>query len=154
MTNNRQIAIVLSLFVLTLSGCSDSFPAPTAPTPAAPVPTAYPPTDGLVLTDATLSGLVFEETPTGRAPIAGVDVYCEPCGAETHTWAKTDSQGFYSFAGVWIGGHFPTRISIWVGKDGYTDPDGVSHPTNLPKPGWREVVVDGDTLFDMQLVPR
>lgn len=142
MTNNRLSAIVLSVFVLTSSGCSDSFPVPTAPTPAAPAPrTALPPTAGLVLNDVTLSGMVFEETATGPAPIDGVGVYCEPCGAETHTWAKTDSHGLYSFTGVWTDGRVPARITIWVEKDGYTG-------------GWREVVVDGDTRFDMQLVPR
>ena len=151
MRNNRQSAIVLSVFALALSGCSDSPPVPTAPTPAVPAPRTAPPppTAGLVLTNVTLSGMVFEETATGRVPIDGVDVYCEPCGAETHTWAKTDSQGFYSFTGVWTDGHFPARIGIWVLKDGYTDPGGVSRPAS---PGWREVVVDGDTRFDMQLV--
>ena len=143
MRNNRQRAIVLSLFMLALSGCSDP-PVPTAPTPAVSAPPTLPPpppTAGLVMTDVTLSGMVFEETTTGHAPIDDVGVYCEPCGAETHTWAKTDSHGFYSFTGVWTDGRFPARIVIWVEKDGYI-------------PGWREVVVDGDTRFDMQLVRR
>ena len=103
------------------------------------------------LSNVTLSGVVSEGTPLGQAPIAGVDVYCELCGAETHTWASTDSNGFYSFTGVWTdAGHFPTRISF--SKDGYVDPAGL--PPNPYGPGWRAVVVNGDTRFDVQLVRR
>ena len=75
-----------------LAGCdgADS-PAPTAPSavqaplpPPAPTPTRaqFPPG---VLSAYTLSGVVFEVTPTGKTPIEGVAVYCELCGAETHS---------------------------------------------------------------------
>jgi len=112
-----------------------------------------PPTD--IFLNVTLSGVVFEETPTGRRPIPHVSVYCEPCGVDTHTFATTDDSGFYSFSGVWTdAGHSPTRI--YISLDGYTDPGGLPQPTppNPSGPGWREVVVNGDTRFDIQLVPR
>jgi hypothetical protein len=45
--------------------------------------------------------------------IADNDVYCEPCGAETHTWATTDAKGFYTFRGVWTNAaSFPIAVSI------------------------------------------
>ena len=73
---------------------------------------------------------------SGRRPLSNVSVYCEPCGAETHTFATT------------------TRI--YVSLDAYTDPGGLPKPTppNPSGPGWREVVVNGDTRFDMELVRR
>jgi len=112
-----------------------------------------PPAD--IFLNVTLSGVVFEETASGRRPLSNVSVYCEPCGAETHTFATTDDNGFYSFSGVWTdAGHFPTRI--YVSLDGYTDPGGLPRPTppNPSGPGWREVVVNGDTRFDMELARR
>lgn len=105
--------------------------------------------------NVTLSGVVYEETPSGRLPIPHASVYCEPCDEGTHAFATTDDSGFYSFTGVWTdAGHFPTRIL--VSKDGYTDPAGLPVPTpgNPSGPGWREVVVTGDTRFDMELVRR
>jgi hypothetical protein len=106
------------------------------------------------MADVILSGVVYESTPAGRVPIQGVDVYCEPCGAETHSWTQTDASGFYSFTGVWDDNGFPIRL--WIGKSGYADPAGVPTPTppNPSGAGWREVKVDGDTRFDIELVKR
>ena len=76
----------------------------------------FPPA-GYTLSNVTLSGVVFEETLNGRAPIEGVGVYCELCSEGTHTWASTDSNGFYKFTGVWTGpSHFPA--SLLIRKDG------------------------------------
>lgn len=141
--------------MLALGAChgSGSLPLPTAPSTPAPVPRLQPP--ATTFSNVTLSGLVFEQTVNGREPVAAVAVYCEPCGAETHTWADTDSNGFYSFNGVWTDAtHFPTRIL--VRKDGYADPAGLpkTTPPNPSGPGWREVVVNGDTRFDMELVRK
>lgn len=47
------------------------------------------------MADVTLSGVVYELTAAGTVPIAGAAVYCEPCGAETHSWSETDGNGFY-----------------------------------------------------------
>jgi len=103
-----------------------------------------------VLSDYTLSGVVFELTATGQTPIEGVDVYCELCRAETHSWARTDSNGFYRFTGVWTTSD--VRTSLWFGKKGYADPPGT--PPVFGEPGWRLVLVSGDTRFDVQLVRK
>ena len=105
------------------------------------------------MSEVTLSGLVYEVTPAGVIPIEGVAVYCEPCGVETHTWVYTDSNGFYSFFGVWLDG-VPTRLN--VGKNGFVDPPGLPQTTwpNPSGPGWREVKITGDTRFDIELVRR
>ena len=100
--------------------------------------------------------MVFEQTADGRRPIEGVDIYCEPCGRETHTWAVTDSNGTYRFTdGVWTDPtNFPTRLVIR--KVGYGLPPGMPRPTP-PNPscdGCLEVVINGDTRFDVELVRR
>ena len=79
------------------------------------------------------------------------------CGESTHNWAYTDSNGEYVFPhGVWTEGHesLPTRIS--VGKNGYQDPPGLPKltPPNPSGPGWREVLITGDTRFEIELVAR
>jgi hypothetical protein len=113
-----------------------------------------------VLADATLSGMVYEvvsESPRTIAGIEGVTLYCEQCGESTHNWASTDSNGEYVFPhGVWTEGRptFPARV--WVGRDGYQDPSGLPKPTppNPSGSGWREVAINGDTRFDVELVRR
>ena len=91
----------------------------------------------------TLSGIVFEETAAGRAPVEAVSVYCDSCG-EGHVFSTTDAQGFYSFTGV-LAGTYP--LIIW--KEGYTvvgsthsQPDGSG--TLVPQ-------VHADTSYDIQL---
>jgi hypothetical protein len=98
--------------------------------------------------------VVFELTTAGRAPVEGVYVYCELCGAATHSWSSTDANGLYTFTGVWNAGMFPTSLS--VEKAGYADPPGlpVMTPPNPSGAGWREVMVVGDTRFDIELVRR
>jgi hypothetical protein len=147
------------LMVPGLAGCSGSTEAPSAPAPSPPVASQPPAgTGGSVLADATLSGIVYEVTagsPRQRVGIEGVSVYCEQCGESTHNYAYTDSKGHYVFPkGVWTVGSFPIRV--WVSKDGYQDPPGLPKPTlpNPSGPGWREVLIDGDTQFDMELVRR
>jgi len=136
-----------------LAGCqSTSSPSP-APSPVpqpAPVPTPPPAFPPGVLSDYTLSGVVFEVTTTGQTPIVDVWVYCELCSAETHSWARTDSNGFYTFTGVWTTPNVPTPV--WIGKEGYTDPPGV--PLVFNESGWRQVSVTGDTRFDVELVRK
>jgi hypothetical protein len=160
----KRITGVPAAFFVTLfigqTGCNDGGAplAPIAPSVIAPSPIVTPAPqarfpDGATFRDVTLSGVVFEQTPNGRAPIAQVEVYCEPCGVETHTFATTDSDGSYRFTGVWTDG-FPTRISIT--KAGYADPPGLPKPTppNPSGAGWREVAVNGDTRFDVELIRR
>lgn len=95
----------------------------------------------------TLSGVVSEVTPTGWAPVDDVEVYCDSCGEFGHTWAHTDTIGFYSFSGVYAG-----STPLLVRKTGYgvidpvrTFPDGT---------GERDATVNGDTQFDIQVVRR
>jgi hypothetical protein len=153
MANRTLNSLVILAVAQAFVGCDGYTPSAPAQLPPGSQPSQ--PTDSYTLANVTLSGVVFEETSEGRTPIEGVEVYCEPCGAETHTWASTDADGFYSFTGVWTNpGQFPTRILIR--KDGYGDPEGLPKPTppNPSGAGWREVVVNGDTRFDVQLVRR
>jgi hypothetical protein len=150
MTNTIQLGLVV-LIAQGLAGCGTeagrvSMPsAPSSPTPSPSVVTvqqAWPP--GVFAPNVILSGVVFEIAEGVEAPIEGVAVYCELCGEETHTWASTDKNGFYSFKGVW-----GTSLSINVGKDGYQDPPGF--PSNR---GWRGVTINGDTQFNIQLTRK
>ena len=156
MKNSMHPAILILTLAAGLTGCDGSASSlPAAPSTTTPPPTTAPPPTtpwpGGNLVDVTLSGTVYEVTATGRAPIEGVTLYCELCGAETHTWAYTDATGFYRFTGVWVDGR-PTPVH--VRKDGYADPVGVpgSTPPNPSGAGWREVMVNGDTRFDIELV--
>ena len=149
-TNTRVLILALAAGVAGCDGANS--PAPTAPSAvqAPPAPPASTPPRAIfppgVLSAYTLSGVVVEVTPTGKKPIEGVAVYCELCGVETHSWAFTDSSGIYSFTGVWTTPGLPTPVSF--GKEGYSDPlaDKAS--------GQRQVMVNGDTRFDVELVRK
>jgi hypothetical protein len=165
MLNKMYAGTLPLILVFELAGCGGSPTIPSTPSaaitplvPAAPLPV---PTPGVsVLADATLSGRVYEvvtKSPPQIAGIQGVAVYSEQCGASTHNFAYTDLAGEYVFPpGVWTEGRpqFPIRIS--VAKDGYQDPIGIpkTTPPNPSGPGWREVVINGDTRFDIELVRR
>jgi hypothetical protein len=156
------VRIGLVMATLGLAGCGGPTEVPSAPSlpVASPPPPVAQPGDDSVLADATLSGIVYEvaiDSSSQHVGIEGVSVYCEQCGESTHNFAYTDSRGEYVFPrGVWTEGRpsFPIRIS--VAKDGYQDPVGLAKPTppNPSGPGWREVVIHGDTRFDMELVRR
>jgi hypothetical protein len=139
-----------------LAGCAGGGPSsPTAPTQQVQQRPAPP--SAFALTGVTLHGLVTESTAAGAAPIAGVTVYCDACGADGHTWLRTDANGYYSFSGdvaagggIWLGAG--AVIALWVVKEGYRDPPGLLLPPGLPsEPGWRVVSVSGDTRFDIDL---
>ena len=161
---HRTLSTLLLMLCGALSGCGNN---PTPLSPAAPSITAPPqvitalqPATPLVsvLADATLSGKVYEvaaDSPGQIVGIEGVSVYCEQCGELTHSWAYTDSTGNYTFPhGVWTEGRPTLPIRIWIAKDGYKDPAGLpkTTPPNPSGPGWREVVINGDTRFDAELV--
>lgn len=160
-TIRMRRAIASLVLSQTLSGCGSSARVPSAPSLAsAPVVVTPGPVapSGSVLADATLSGTVYElvgDPPGQRRGIEGVSVYCEPCGESTHNFADTDANGAYVFPhGVWTEGRpgFPTRV--FVKKDGYRDPPNLPKITssNPSGSGWREVVINGDTRFDIELV--
>ena len=158
MTNRLQLGIVV-MIAQALAGCGpdavrSSVPtAPSTPTPPPSTLTAAQmlAAEGIVFNPTrTLSGFVYEIVEAGEAPIEGVRVYCEPCTEETHASAYTDKNGFYSFTGVW-----GTTFSIWVTKDGYGDPPGSKPNTGFPQgPGWRDVTINGDTRFSIQLARK
>jgi hypothetical protein len=165
MTETSRFGVVLLMFGCGFAaGCSGpSQPSQAAGPPASVTAAAqtftYPthPTRLAV----TLSGLVFEMTPTGQQPIAGVEVYCDSCGESGHTAVMSDANGFYRFngditsgGGVWVETGITTPLI--VAKDGYKDPAGLP-PRTWPASGttgWREVVINGDTRFDIQLARR
>ena len=98
---------------------------------------------------------VISESPREILGIEGVVVYCEQCGESTHNFAYTDSAGNYVFPpGVWTEGRPDFPVRLWISKKGYKDPAGVppNTPPNPSWPGWREVVINGDTRFDAELV--
>jgi hypothetical protein len=80
----------------------------------------------------TLSGVVTEMTPAGPAPVEGAWV---DRGMTTGSQgASTDKNGFYSILGMYNG-----TGAVAVGKTGY-------------KTEQRDVSINGDTRFDIQLV--
>lgn len=95
----------------------------------------------------TLSGVVFEVTAAGLAPVERVWVYCDACGDGGHMGTFTDGDGAYEFREVQAG-----LFAILAHKDGYTVVD--STRTSADGTGERTVRVSGDTHFDIQLVRR
>lgn len=130
--------------VLLITACDRSdrtsrFPLSASPTVTpAPTPTA-------TVTTGTLSGVVFEVTAAGNAPVEGVQVYCDACG-EGHADSFTDSDGAYRFTDV------KTAIyPLWVAKQGYS----LANRTGLAGAGWMgsiNVTVDRDTRFDIEII--
>ena len=154
MTSGTSIGFLTLMLAVGLSACesigSTSLTAPSAvqqPVVVPPSAGSFPPG---VLNAYTLSGVVFEVLATSPTPIEGVWVYCELCGAETHSWSLTDSNGVYSFTGVWTTPG--VRTPLWFSKEGYTDPPGV--PSVFSGFGWRLLLVNGDTRLDVQLVRK
>jgi hypothetical protein len=149
-----QLGIVI-VIAQVLAGCAADAgraPVPTAPsspTPppsAASVPQPWPP--GPFAPNVTLSGVVFEIVQDAEVPIERVWVYCELCGEETHSGTYTDNKGFYTFKGVW-----GNAVPILVAKDGYQDPPGTTYASPFG-PGSRDVIVNGDTRFNIQLARK
>lgn len=154
------------VLVLGLGGCGgpDSRTTPLTPSPLPPQAMVPAPAPGSrfppgQLTGVSLSGVVYELTPTGRTPIAGAVVYCELCTEGTHAFATADDNGFYHFSGdlangggVWVSPGVPTPIAVGFYNSEYEDPPGL--PATRFGPGWREVLIDGDTSLDIELVRR
>jgi hypothetical protein len=150
--------LVLSLG-LGACGGSDSPPTPLTPSPIPPqvtVPALRPPG---TLSGVSLSGVVYELTPTGRSPIPKAYVYCEACSEQTHMFVLANEGGFYQFSGdvasgggVWLTHGVPTDINVGATYNpDYEDPPGLTPARGR---GWREVLIDGDTRFDIELVRR
>jgi hypothetical protein len=85
----------------------------------------------------TLSGVVFEMTPSGRTPVGDVGLYCDSCGSpDGHTSTRSDSSGFYSFSWAHNG-----ITLLLVGKDGYVAISATA-------------TVNGDTRLDIEVTRR
>ena len=164
MRNKAVVGIAFLVLAQGVTGCggTDSSSTPLGPSPVGPQ-AAPPPGSwlaGYTMTGVSISGVVYESTPTGRVPIPGVHVYCELCGTETHTFVTADANGFYIFpgdlasgGGVWLSGG-PTPV--FVENKGYRDPPGLTPFPGVCPPGYscREVLVNGDTRLDIELVRR
>lgn len=122
-------------------GSSPAFRMPTAPSPT-PIATPGPPPVA-----GSLSGTASTTTSAGIIPLDNVQVYCDSCGPFGHTFVYTDAEGFYHFPEV-AAGHTP----LLVKKVGYSvvGANGVFADGT----GALSVVVNGDTRFDIRLMPR
>jgi hypothetical protein len=165
MRHRTSVLSSVVVLALGLGGCGGSAspatpltPSPLPPQAGSPAPgpgSWFPP--GHTLKGVSLSGVVYELTAMGRAPIAGAVVYCEPCSEETHAFATADANGFYHFSGdlatgggVWVAPGIPTPIAVGYYNKDFEDPPGL----RVTRPGWREVLIDGDTRFDIELIRR
>ncbi len=165
MTTRPRTAIVALILAHGLAaGCSGASSAPTAPTVLTTSSTIPPagfryPTNPTLMSVA-IFGVVSEVTANGPQPIEGVDIYCDSCGEVGHSSVRTDATGSYRFSGdlasgggVWVQRGITNYLIVT--KGGYQDPPGLPAPTwPSTLAGWREVTIDGDTRFDIQLVRR
>lgn len=146
----------LGLTVL-MFGCDKSVGTPNSP--SAPTPTPIPsPAPSLPnpTADSVLSGVVFEVTSKGRAPLAGVTVHLETCGKSNcprpfiaaHD-VKTGEDGAYRIAGVYNG----DLNYFWVRNEVY-DLVNPMAPGTCPDGCDRVVTVNGDTRLDVDVVRR
>jgi hypothetical protein len=162
---NRTLGLTSLVVAFGLGGCGGYDSSVTPVTPSHVSPQTVVPAPGSLfplvytLRGVSLSGVVYELTPNGRMPIARAIVYCEPCGEQTHTFATADEKGFYQFSGdlasgggVWVAPEVSTPIAVGLYNKDYEDPPGL--PTKGYRPGWREVLIDGDTRLDIELVRR
>jgi len=159
MENRTHIPSSLLVLALVVSGCNGAGPSTTTPLVPSSVAVAAPAVrpgatdwlDGYTLMNASLSGVVYESTPTGRVAIPGAVLYCERCGEITHTWATADANGFYRFpgnpaagGGIWLAPGKPTLI--------------LARGVGFEQQSWVEwahdVVIAGDTRLDVELVRR
>ena len=145
MTGTRRSAALRALFLTMLvSACDGGIrSSPTSQTPLPAAPPAATPVPVILI--GTLSGVVFEVTSGGNAPVEGVRVYCDSCGAG-HADSYTAGNGAYSFTDV------KTSVyPLWVAKQGYN----LAKPTGRAGIGWMGSInadVNGNTRFDIEIV--
>jgi len=108
--------------------------------------------------DVTISGVVYEVTPSGEVPIEGVRI---ANGGGAPVLTETDGNGFFSFRPVrvcpcWSSPSIPAGTTLlFIEKNGYDDPPGLPESAFRPHgPGFRDVMIDGDTRVRIQLVRR
>ena len=157
-TSTRFLPVVMVMGLAACSGTSSSWP--TGPSTIQLKPTPRPNDHGEYVVDVILSGVVFEMTPAGRTPIAGVQFW-----SSEQAMGVTDANGVFRVRPVWV---CPCEwaplaeagmTSIQVSKEGYEDPAGLPalfSPYAVPgvSDGWRDVKINGDTRFDVELVRK
>jgi hypothetical protein len=168
MSTGTYTGLLVLVLATGLTGCDAASRPPSAPS-ASPTPqTPRPAGTGPDVANVTLSGVVYEVTAMGRVPIEGVRVLLDSFHVFPAPEVVTDSRGFFSFRPVWV---CPCAwapwvdagtTSIWVDKDGYESP--ARQPASvfsrrldtdvLPDYRLRDVTIDGDTRFDIELVRR
>lgn len=157
MKSRTLVSTGLLALALTCWGCGDDSsgtglqPTPVAPQPIVPPRPVSDWLNGYTLSEASLSGLVYEMTAAGQVPIPGAVIYCERCGDITHTWATANADGVYRFpgdpatgGGVWLSPGQPTRIIV--------------RGVNFEEQTWFgrsiDVLIAGDTSLDIVLIRR
>jgi len=142
-SNPRLVAAVV--MTLTVAACGDgNGPVPTA---TAPTPTPAP------RSTFALFGSVLEVAANGLVPMEGVVVDVVSCEAtirggcgNSSTSVTTNAQGSYIVEGVYPG----QQNWVYVDKAGFRLPEGVK----VDGEGAQNVMVKGDTRFDIRLVRR
>lgn len=145
----RTHVVSAALLMAAGLGC-DTWDSQDPIAPSAPLPRR-----AHVVTDVTLSGVVYEAET--EIPIEGVRVR-----SSDHIWTTTDAKGFFRLRPVWV---CPCLDYRWVDagitrltleKEGYGDPVGVPasifFPGQEPQPGSRDIAIDGDTRIVIELV--
>jgi hypothetical protein len=167
MTNSRQVWCLALVTGLIGAGCGGDGRSPTAPSNSQPRVGSNG-VETYRVADVILSGVVYEETSMGRVPIEGVRVQSDSFHVFPTPDAVTDSQGFFSFRPIWV---CPCSWAPWVDasvtlilvdKDGYEAPAGQPdsvfrhplYPDQRRDPRVRDVTINGDTRFDVELVRR
>ena len=87
-TSSRFLPVVMAIGLAACSGTSSS--SPTGPSTIQPQPTPRPNDHGEYVVDVILSGVVFEMTPAGRTPIAGVQFW-----SSEQAMGLTDANGVF-----------------------------------------------------------
>ena len=172
MTHRTQRGFLLLMLAAGLTGCEGaSSRSPTAPSTPQSQQTLQPRGNGFDtyhVADVILSGVVYEVTPMGRVPIAGVRVQADNFHVFPTRDVMTDSQGFFSFGPVWV---CPCSwapwvdagiTAIWVDKDGYEVPAGQpasvfhhpAYPDAVRDAHLRDVTISGNTRFDIELIRK
>ena len=88
-------------------------------------------------------------TAKGRLPISAAEIEVAVCplpnqSAASYAKTTTDADGFFSVANMCAGGTY-----VWVAKPGYR-----TAPSRQCDGGCLHVTIDGDTRFDIDLVPE
>ena len=154
-TSTRFLTMVLAMGLSACSGITSS--SPTGPSTIQPPPIPRPNGSEYVV-DATLSGVVYEVTPSGRVPIQGVFFYSSEVAG-----GLTDINGVFKVRPVWVcpcewaPSVESNMTAIAFSKSGYEDPAGLPESVFAftgGSDGHRDVKIRGDTRIEVELVRK